>query len=163
MTEFCYTLAAGVASTLLTELEDTSKATFEYLSAAGGKYSQAVIDRSEEMATLGMRANNDPSEGMFATFTDILCSGGRISLSSASAIGQMRYNKDMVRCHERFVTGKRLSLIITIPLNWVHSIFCHWSCRIHCCQFARRVLVVLEKSLMRHFNARELAEQKRQS
>jgi hypothetical protein len=38
-------------------LEDTTKATFEYLSAAGGKYSQAVIDRSEEMATLGMRAN----------------------------------------------------------------------------------------------------------
>ncbi len=50
-TEFGYTLAAGVASTLLTELEDTSKATFDYLSAAGGKYSQAVIDCSEEMAT----------------------------------------------------------------------------------------------------------------
>jgi hypothetical protein len=59
------------------------------------------------MATLGMRANNDPSEGTFATFTDILCGAGRINLSSASGIGQMRYNKDMVRCHEQFVTGRR--------------------------------------------------------
>jgi hypothetical protein len=94
-TQYCYTLATEIATTLLTELEDTTKATFEYLSAAGGKYSQAVIDRSEEMATLGMRANNDPSKGTFATFTDILCGAGRIHLSSASAIGQMGYNKDI--------------------------------------------------------------------
>jgi hypothetical protein len=100
-------LADGIATTLLTELEDTSKATFEYLSAAGRKYSQAVINRSEEMATLGMRANNDPSEGTFATLTDILCGAGWINLSSASAIGQMCYNKEMVRCHEQFVTGRR--------------------------------------------------------
>ena len=73
-TEFCYELASGVATTLLTELEDTS--TYEYLSATMGKYSQAVITKSEELATVCMRANNDPSEGMFATFTDILCSGG---------------------------------------------------------------------------------------
>ena len=39
---------------------------------------------SEERASLGMHANNDPSEGNFATFTDILCSGGHINLSSAS-------------------------------------------------------------------------------
>ncbi len=44
------------------ELEDTSKATFEYLSVAGGQYSQAVISMSDEMATFRMRANNDPSE-----------------------------------------------------------------------------------------------------
>jgi hypothetical protein len=48
-----------------------------------GKYSHAVITKSKELATVGMRANNDPSEGMFATFTDILCSGGRLNLSSA--------------------------------------------------------------------------------
>ena len=42
-----------------------------------------------------MRANNDPSEGNFETFIDILCSGGRINFSSASGIGQIRYNKDM--------------------------------------------------------------------
>ena len=37
-TQYCYILAAGITTTLLTELEDTSKATFEYLSAAGEKY-----------------------------------------------------------------------------------------------------------------------------
>ena len=51
--------------------------------------------------------HNDLSEGTFATFTDILCNGGRINLSSASGIGQMRYNKDMVRGHEQFVTGRK--------------------------------------------------------
>jgi hypothetical protein len=102
-------LAAGIATALLTELEDTSKATFEYLSAAGRKCSQAVINRSEEMATSGMKmkANNNPSKGTFATFTDILCGAGRIYLSSANAIGQMSYNNDMVRCHAQFVTGRR--------------------------------------------------------
>ena len=83
-TKFCHELAVGVTNTLLTELEDASKSTFEYLLAANGQYSQAVIDKGEEMATLGMHANNDPSEGNFATFTDILCSGGHINLSSAS-------------------------------------------------------------------------------
>jgi hypothetical protein len=43
----------------------------------------------------GLRANNDPSEGSFATLTDVLCNAGRISLLAAAGIGQMRYNKDM--------------------------------------------------------------------
>ena len=51
--------------------------------------------------------HNDPSEGTFATFTDILCNGGCINLSGASGIGQMRYNKDMVRGREQFVTGRK--------------------------------------------------------
>jgi hypothetical protein len=87
-TKFCHELA-GVANTLLTELEDASEATFEYLLAANGQYSQVVIDKGKEMVTLGMHANNDPAEGNFGTFTDILCSGGPINLSSVSGIGQM--------------------------------------------------------------------------
>ena len=57
--------------------------------------------------TITGQLHNDPSEGTSATFTDILCNGGRINLSSASSIGQMRYNKDMVRGHEQFVTGRK--------------------------------------------------------
>lgn len=72
-TKFCRELAVGVEHTLLMELKDTSKATFEYLSVANGQYSQAVIDTGEEMVTLGMHANKDPSEGNFATFSNILC------------------------------------------------------------------------------------------
>ncbi len=54
---------------------------------------------------------------MFATFTDILCSGGHINLSSASAIGQMQYNKDMVCCHECFVTGKKAKTDSNNPIK----------------------------------------------
>lgn len=42
-----------------------------------------------------------------AMFTDILCSGGLLNLSSASGIGQMYYNEDMVWCHKQFFTGQR--------------------------------------------------------
>jgi hypothetical protein len=98
-TKFCNELAVGVTNTLVTELKYASKATFEYLLAANGQYCQAVIDKGEEMVTHGLCANNDPSEGNFVTFTDILCSGGHINLSSASDIGRMQYNKDMVQCH----------------------------------------------------------------
>jgi hypothetical protein len=82
-------LVVGVAHTLLMELEDVSKATFEYLLTANEQYRQAIIDKGKEMTTLGMHANNDPSEGNFAVFTGILCSRGGINLSSASGIGQM--------------------------------------------------------------------------
>jgi hypothetical protein len=58
----------------------------------------------EKEASLGMRANNDPPEGNFATFTDVLCNSGRISIDSAAGIGQARYNKDLYRDHGRFIT-----------------------------------------------------------
>ena len=79
------------------------------------------------MVTLGMHANNDPSEGNFVMFTDILCSGGHIKHLSGSGIGQMRYNKDMVWCHEQFAMGRRggaksdspnkVGTFICFPLN----------------------------------------------
>jgi hypothetical protein len=100
-------LEVDVTNTLVTELKYASKATFEYLSAANGQYCQAVIDKGEEMVIHGLCANNDPSEGNFVTFNDILCSGGHINLSSASGIGWMRYNRDMVQCHKQCTMGKR--------------------------------------------------------
>ena len=36
-----------------------------------GKCNHTVITREEELATVGMRTYNDPSEGRFATFTGI--------------------------------------------------------------------------------------------
>ena len=84
-------------------MEDTHKATHLYLSHAQGEFIQAVISDKEEKATFGMRASNDPAEGMFATFTDVLCNGGRISLASAAGIGQAWYNHDYYRGHEELV------------------------------------------------------------
>jgi hypothetical protein len=104
--QFCCDLAIHIAVTIMTEMEDTRKATHLYLSHAQGEFSQAVISDKEEKATFGMRASNDPSEGMFATFTDVLCNGGRISLASAAGIGQARYNHDYYRGHELLVGNK---------------------------------------------------------
>jgi hypothetical protein len=70
-TQFCTRLSKGIATVLLVELEDTSKATH----------------RAEELTTVGLRATNDPSEGLFATFTDVLVTGGRISLQLSLANG----------------------------------------------------------------------------
>jgi hypothetical protein len=102
-TEFCIKLAKAIATVLLVELEDTSKATHQYVSACLGDRSIAVITREEELSTVGLRATNDPSEGSFATFTDVLVTGGRISLQAAAGIGQMRYNGDMNRNHQSAV------------------------------------------------------------
>ncbi len=54
-----------------------------------------------------MRANNDLSEGNFATFTKVLCNSGRASIDSAAGIGQAQYNKDLDRNHGCFVTRER--------------------------------------------------------
>ena len=61
---------------MLTEMTDPKKSTHHYVSKANEKYSQVKITDKDVTATLGNRANNDPSEGNFSTFTDILCNGG---------------------------------------------------------------------------------------
>lgn len=46
---------------------------------------------------MNVKANNDTSEGMFATMSDILIRGGRIDIGGATAIASSRYNNDMGR------------------------------------------------------------------
>jgi hypothetical protein len=85
-TEFCKELSVGVATTLLTELTDPKKSTHNYIN--DGLLAFNNLSLAEKEASLGMRANNDPSEGNFANFTDVLCNSGRISIDSATGIGQ---------------------------------------------------------------------------
>ncbi len=47
-----------------------------------------VLPDDERKPQANKTANNDPSESIFATFTDVLCNSGRISIDSAVAIGQ---------------------------------------------------------------------------
>jgi hypothetical protein len=56
---------------------------------------------------MGMKAVNDPSEAVFATFTEALSSAGRVGLDGAAGQGQARYNNDMGRAHEYMVTGRK--------------------------------------------------------
>ena len=69
-TEFCHELLVGVATTLLTKLIDPKKSTHNYIN--DGMLASNNLSLVEKEASLGMRANNDPSEGNFATFTDVL-------------------------------------------------------------------------------------------
>ncbi len=103
MTEFCWELLVGVAMSLLTELTDPKKSTHNYIN--DGLLAFQNLLQAEKEASLRMRANNKPSEGHFATFTDVLCTGRCISIDSATRIGQARYNKDLHRDHISFVTG----------------------------------------------------------
>jgi hypothetical protein len=104
-TEYCHELAVGIAMTLLTELTDPKKSTHKYINDGALAYKN--LSQKEKDASLGKRANNDPSEGTFATFTDVLCTSNCISLGSAAGIGQARYNKDMNRNHHSMVTGRK--------------------------------------------------------
>jgi hypothetical protein len=101
-TEFCKDLLVGVATTLLTKLTDPRKSTHNYIN--DGLFAFNNLSAVEKEASLGMRANNDPLEGNFATFTNVLCNSRRISIDSATGIGQAQYNKDLERNHGCFVT-----------------------------------------------------------
>jgi hypothetical protein len=56
---------------------------------------------------MGMKAVNDPSEAVFATFTEVLSTAGRVGLDGAAGQGQARYNNDMGRAHKSMVSGRR--------------------------------------------------------
>ena len=58
--ELCSTLAAGLATCLILELEDPRKANSDYLSPKGGKYSWAQVSDVKKKACMGMKAVNDP-------------------------------------------------------------------------------------------------------
>jgi hypothetical protein len=50
---------------------------------------------------------HNPSESEFATFTEVLATGGRIGLDLASGIGQTHYSNDFGRGQEEYVTSWR--------------------------------------------------------
>jgi hypothetical protein len=55
---------------------DPKKATSDYLSKCNGRFSWAMSSTEKKNASIGMRATNDPSEGEYATFTEVLATGG---------------------------------------------------------------------------------------
>ena len=105
--ELCATLASGLASCLILELEDPRKANSDYLSVKGGKYSWAKVSDADKDACMGMKAVNDPLEEVFATFMEALSTAGRVGLDGAAGQGQARYNNDMGRAHKSMVSGRR--------------------------------------------------------
>ena len=105
--DLCVDLERDVAMCLMLEVADPKKATSDYLSKCDGRFSWSKLTAEEKNATIGNCATNDPSESEFATFTEVLTTGGRIGLDLASGIGQTRYNNDFGRGQEEYVTGRR--------------------------------------------------------
>jgi len=56
--ELCSTLASGLASCLILELEDPRKANSDYLSVKGGKYSWAEVSDADKEACMSMVQRN---------------------------------------------------------------------------------------------------------
>jgi hypothetical protein len=105
--DLCVDLAREVATCLMLEVADPKKATSDYLSKCDGRFSWSKLTAEEKNATIGMCATSDPSESEFATFTEVLTTGGRIGLDLASGIGKTHYNNDFGRGQEEYVTGRR--------------------------------------------------------
>jgi hypothetical protein len=92
--EMVKVMACEVAECMLDELRDPKKATSDYLSSAGGKFSWGKTTEDEHYACLGKMATNDPAESTFASLTRQLQCFGRVLGVHASAIGQARVNGD---------------------------------------------------------------------
>ena len=105
--ELCTTLASRLATCLLLGLEDPRKSNSDYLSAKGGKYSWAQVSDAKKIACMGLKAVNDPSKAVFATYTEALSTAGRVGLDGAAGQGQARYNNVMGRAHEYMVIGRK--------------------------------------------------------
>jgi hypothetical protein len=101
--KLCCRLGGEAAATFLIEFCDELKATHNYLSSIGGKYSQAEISDQNRAAELNKEASNSISESNHAATTQSLKTFGSIRLDSAAAEGQTRMKNDFGRDHDAFV------------------------------------------------------------
>ena len=122
MHDLCVNLAREVATCLLLEVMDPKKATSDHLSKCNGRFSWAMSSTEEKNASIGMRATNDPSESEFATFTEVLATGGRIDLDLAAGIGQAHYNNDFGRAQEQYVTGRMSKAPVVKSVGLFHEL-----------------------------------------
>ena len=86
-----------VADALLCELRDPKKATSEHLSSIGGHFSWDETTEEEKKNGLKIQAVNDPAESSFGGLTEELSKYGRIKLTYAGGVDQVRRNGDMFR------------------------------------------------------------------
>ena len=68
-TQFVKQLVVEVAQVVLRELRDVNKATSDYLSSIGGKFSWGQTTDEEHEANIGWMTTNDPAESPFASLT----------------------------------------------------------------------------------------------
>ncbi len=80
------------ADTICTELQDEKKATYKYLSISRSEYSWNHCGEEKKKALLGNTATNDKAESTLGGMTANIQRFGRIALSSAGAVSDMKRN-----------------------------------------------------------------------
>ena len=88
-------LGSITASAILQELRDETKATSYYLSSIQGKSSWGKTSVQSHQAGLRKIAVNDPAESSFGGTTRQLQCFGRIGLTNAGGVDQVKRNGDM--------------------------------------------------------------------
>ena len=90
-------LATTTANAILTELHDENKGTNTYLSSSWSKYPRKHCTEERKLALLGTTATNDITESTLGGCTSQIQQYGRIGLSNASAISDMKRNRFLRR------------------------------------------------------------------
>ena len=85
------------AESMLKELNDKKKASWKWLSSAGGEKSHAVTTPEQKLLGLGKMAVNDPSKSTFGGLTRQTQHFGCMSFSNAGGVTQIKRNKDFYR------------------------------------------------------------------
>jgi hypothetical protein len=80
------------SSTIIRELLDQSKATHKYLSVSESEFLYRYSTEERKQSLIGIRATNDEAESALGGATANIQRYGRISLSGAGAVGDMRCN-----------------------------------------------------------------------
>ena len=89
------------ATSILNELRNSTKATAEYLSSMGGKFSCGDISNIIHLGGLGAMAVNDPAESSFGGTTRQIQNFGRIGLTNAGGVDQVTRNGEFSWGYEK--------------------------------------------------------------
>jgi hypothetical protein len=91
-TDRVHELGSIAASTIIRELLDQNKATYKYLLLSKSEFSHRYSTLARKQSLIGIRATNDEVESVLGGATANIQRYGRISLSSAGAVGDMKRN-----------------------------------------------------------------------
>jgi hypothetical protein len=92
-THHCFHELGSIAATsIITELFDQNKATYKYLSVSKSEFSHHYSMEERKQSLIGIRATNDGPESVFGGATANIQRYGRISLSGAGSVGDMKQN-----------------------------------------------------------------------
>ena len=92
-----HVLGSIAASTFIRELLDQNKATYKYLSVSESEFSHRYSTVERKQSLIGIRATNDEAESVLGGATANIQQYGRISLSGAGAVGDMKHNSFLHR------------------------------------------------------------------